>query len=348
MKTIFTATLMAAGLAAAAAQAADRPPEWLKRPTDQDLLAVWPPDALRTGKGGMAMIDCLVAVEGTLHGCRIASEKPAGQGFGPAALALTPQLLMKPAVKDGKPVGGAPVRIPIEFVAPDAPIRSHLGGVGRDTIVNTVISDVPWLEAPNVADVAAAYPARARERGAGGTATFDCRFNGEGRLVSCRNIREEPRGLGIAVAARRLVDKFRAPATLSDGRSVGGYYTHLAISFSPRALADPAAIGKPEWASLPAQIDVARLYPPAARKARVGGRGVINCRVGAGGALEDCRLVSETPAGQGFGEAALALAPRFKLKTWTSEGLPTQGGRVLVPIRFAPPSAEELAAETGS
>lgn len=327
------------------ALAADKPPEWLKRPTDQDLLSVWPPEALRTGKGGLAIIDCLVALEGTLYGCRIAGEKPAEAGFGPAALALTPQLLMKPAIRDGKPVGGAAVRIPIEFVAPEAPIGSHLGGIGRDTVVNSVISDVPWREAPNVADVAAAYPARARQRGVGGTAAFHCRLNAEGRLVSCRNIREEPRGLGIAAAARGLTDKFRAPEKLADGRSIGGYYTQVAISFSPRALTDPAAIGKPEWASLPGQIDVARLYPTAARKARIGGRGVMNCLVGAGGRLEDCKLVSETPTGHGFGEAALALSPRFALKTWTSEGLPSQGGRVTVPIRFEPPSAEELAAE---
>lgn len=327
------------------AQAADKPPEWLKRPTDQDLLSVWPPDALRTGKGGTAMIDCLVALEGTLYGCRIASEKPAGAGFGPAALALTPQLLMKPAIKDGKPVRGAPVRIPIEFMTPEAPIGSHLGGIGRNTVVQEVLSNIPWREAPNVAQVAAAYPAKARERGVGGTATFSCRLTAEGHLASCRSIREEPRGFGVAAAARELTDKFRAPETLADGRSIGGYYTQVAISFSPRALTDPAAIGKPEWASLPAQVDVARLYPPAARKARVGGRASMNCLVGAGGRLEQCTLVSETPAGQGFGEAALALAPRFALKSWTSEGLPSQGGRVTVPIRFEPPSAEELAAE---
>lgn len=44
----------------------------------------------------------------------------------------------------------------------------------------------------------------------------------------------------------------------------------------------------------------------------------------------------DTPAGQGFGEAALALGPKFRTLLWSEDGLPLVGGVLKLPIRYAP------------
>lgn len=64
----------------------------------------------------------------------------------------------------------------------------------------------------------------------------------------------------------------------------------------------------------PAHVDltdpVLAYYPPAARAAGVQGQAVIRCKRDQHLALTGCVLVSEDPAGQGFGAAALAMAAR--------------------------------------
>ena len=67
-------------------------------------------------------------------------------------------------------------------------------------------------------------------------------------------------------------------------------------------------------------------------------RTVLNCTVEQGGALGGCKVDSESPAGAGA--VALTLMPRFKVSTWTMEGLPTVGGTIRVPLRYeAEPAA---------
>src|SRR5438045_8179721 len=95
---------LAALALASAASAQDRAANWLKPPSQQDLMGVWPASALKNGQGGKAVIGCTVTVQGALRDCQVVSEKPAGQGFGAAALTLSSQLMMKPALKAGAPV----------------------------------------------------------------------------------------------------------------------------------------------------------------------------------------------------------------------------------------------------
>ncbi len=90
-------------------------PDWEKKPTPDELGGSWPLAALRAGKGGSATIRCIVASDGLLHSCDVVSETPEGLGFGGAALAMAPLFVMKPAARDGKPIGGARVTIPINF-----------------------------------------------------------------------------------------------------------------------------------------------------------------------------------------------------------------------------------------
>ena len=95
------------------------------------------------------------------------------------------------------------------------------------------------------------------------------------------------------------------------------------------AAAPPPAAPAPASAPAPARVSLAdpvlAFYPAAARSAGVEGQAVINCRRDEHLALTGCKLVSEDPAGQGFGAAALAMAakspqnPRLLLKDAAAE-----------------------------
>ena len=58
------------------------------------------------------------------------------------------------------------------------------------------------------------------------------------------------------------------------------------------------------------------------------------CSAAAGGLLTGCVVDREEPAGQGYGQGALALGPKFRVGPWSLDGLPTTGARVRVPIRY--------------
>jgi TonB family protein len=307
----------------------DKPAAWLHKPSEEDLLVVWPKAALNRDIGGKATINCEVSIRGALFDCVVLSEAPAGENFGAAAIALTPQFLMKPATFKGQPVVSL-VNIPISFVVP-----SGGGGSGGGISRKTVQAAQAWLEAPSFADMAAAYPKRARQARVAGHATLACAFKSTGRLYDCETIAEEPRGQGFGEAARILAGKFRASPTTNDGAPLAGAGVQLPFDFDPAVLTDQApAIGKPQWSGLPSAEDTQAAFA-AVMKAGVGTvRVMLSCTVQPGGAVTDCGVTREEPAGQGVGQAALALTPHFRLSTWTMEGLPTVGGRVNIPLRF--------------
>lgn len=329
--------LAAAAALSLPALAQDRAPDWIKTPSARDLAAVWPTEMLKKGDGGKAIIACIVTVQGTLRACRVESESPAGSGFGGAALALSSQFLLKPALKGGVAVE-APVRIPIGFPRPDRATGSHLKpSTDADDIVRQrVYTRLPWTKAPTAAEVLAAYPAKAREAKIGGTAVLDCRIDKDGGLSACRTLKEEPDRYGFGQAAKSLGDRFQGPTVNSQGASMAGDHVHLQIGFAAASLDSASqAIGHPEWTAFPSMSDFTAVVPAAARKAQIyRARVVMLCLVGEGGSLEGCKSQSEEPAGLGYADAALSLSKFFRLAVWTEEGLPTVGGSVRVPLRF--------------
>lgn len=84
--------------------------------------------------------------------------------------------------------------------------------------------------------------------------------------------------------------------------------------------------------------DPARYYPEKAQIAHVEGSATIDCAVNAASTLEDCRVVSETPEGWGFGVAALKMSGLFKMRPIGPDGHPgAGGGRVKIPLKFSLP-----------
>jgi TonB family protein len=338
-------SLAAAAVVASSGRAAEmRQPDWLRRPKSEDILAVYPREAMQRGIGGTATISCIVTVQGGLRACTVSNERPAGAGFGAAALALTPQFLLRPATRDGAPVESG-INIPIRFEW-SSTATSFIPGAGttRASGVERVYSGpLAWSQAPSVADVLAAYPQKAKERKAGGRVSLECRFTAAGKLADCLTMSEEPSGLGFGHAARQLADRFQGPTQDADGHAMTGGHTLLAFAFAAETLdASTPVIGKPGWTALPKPADLAAALPAQAKAAGVlQARVLLRCVVGDAGALTGCAVETEAPGDLGYGAAALTLAGRFRVGLWTEEGLPTIGGVLRLPIRFdfAPPPA---------
>src|SRR4051794_14635638 len=58
---------------------------------------------------------------------------------------------------------------------------------------------------------------------------------------------------------------------------------------------------------------VVAIWPAAAYDMRMDGRVTMRCHIDVHGLAEHCTVVSESPAGRGFGAAALELRPTIKL-----------------------------------
>jgi protein TonB len=82
-------------------------------PTAEDMTKFYPEKALEVGKEGGATLRCVVTKARGLANCTVASETPAGFGFGDAALQLSKLFRMKSAAKPG-----SRITIPIQFTTP--------------------------------------------------------------------------------------------------------------------------------------------------------------------------------------------------------------------------------------
>lgn len=95
--------------------------------------------------------------------------------------------------------------------------------------------------------------------------------------------------------------------------------------------------------SVPQNEDMQREYPPLARMMGLPGRSVMTCKANLAGALEDCHVVSEEPAGMGFGAAAVRTAAYFRVRPASREGRPVEGS-ITIPMHWQmdaePPAAE--------
>jgi len=93
-------------------------PDWVRRPSGEDLERYYPERAQRMEVEGRASISCTVDARGTLQNCSVASETPSDAGFGDAALRMSKLFKMRPMTKDGSPVDGGKIVIPIAFRLP--------------------------------------------------------------------------------------------------------------------------------------------------------------------------------------------------------------------------------------
>ncbi|HSZ52768.1 MAG TPA: TonB family protein [Caulobacteraceae bacterium] len=101
-------------------------PDWVSKPTGDQLANVYPVVAQALNVSGRAAIECKVTAQGDATDCKVLAEAPMGMGFGAAAVSLAPYFKMRPQTVDGAPVGGAMVNIPIHFQLADTPAAQVL------------------------------------------------------------------------------------------------------------------------------------------------------------------------------------------------------------------------------
>jgi len=77
-------------------------------------------------------------------------------------------------------------------------------------------------------------------------------------------------------------------------------------------------------------------YPSEAAKTNYAGSATLECTVAADGGLSDCVAAHEDAAG--FGQAALTVAPQFRLPTKSPSGASTVGRTIRFPILWVNPS----------
>lgn len=311
----------------------DTGPDWLRRPTQEELLVLWPHEAAKDGIGGRAVINCLVDVRGSAYDCVAIEENPPGKGFGAAAIGLAQQFQFRPAKLHGEAVISA-LNVPINWQ------RANPASVGGGkTLVNPAIA---WTESPTFADLAAAYPKKARAARVAGRANLECEFGRDGRLKNCRTVMEAPSGQGFGHAAEDLARFFLAPVTKVNGKPISEFAVQIPIVFDPSVLeVGQPAVGVPKWAALPSLADTQAAFAQVSKSDAGALRVVLACKVQMGGGVGDCEVEDGKAADQALAQAAMSLAPHFKLTTWTVEGLPTVGGTVRIPLRYQPdtPSA---------
>lgn len=149
---LFALVLSATGAHADPAKVIQNP-DWLQKPTGDDMERFYPRKAKDEFVSGRATITCEVPAGGFLTQCRVVRESPGGYGFGEAALSLGPLFRMSPKLVDGKPVEGGMVTIPIVFEA--ASERPEMGDlamvltrVGTQPVVVAAPVETPDDEKP--------------------------------------------------------------------------------------------------------------------------------------------------------------------------------------------------------
>jgi hypothetical protein len=315
--------------------------DWRRKPSAAELRAAWPVAALRRGVGGKAVIGCQVTTIGLLEKCKVVSEEPADMGFGAAGLLLSSAFEMQPRLENGKPTVTT-VQIPIMF----RNYGTSQASVDPGQVFRGIHRPI-WDAAPSAADLAAAWPSAAPKELESARATLTCRVKPDGGLRECREVSIEPDGGGFRGAAFKLVPKFRLRISGVDPATIKTLGVSLPIQFlNPAMPRGERQLSNAQWTRMPDTKQVLEVFPAdAAAKGVKVGLGVAECRVGAGGALADCKPARAQPDGLGFAEAAVTIARVMAVNLWGEDGLPPDGAVLRLPIRF---NLNEPAAKEGS
>lgn len=89
-------------------------PQWTAIPSLTDMQSIVPKTEGGPNNVRVTLV-CDVLPGGSLGGCAVDREEPAGQGFGPAVLGLAPKFQVALMSAEGMPTVGSKVRVPVRF-----------------------------------------------------------------------------------------------------------------------------------------------------------------------------------------------------------------------------------------
>lgn len=372
MKRVALGAVVALWLVAGAATGAERAkitnPDWLERPSGEDFAEHYPNVASRFEIEGRASISCSVDAEGRLVGCVVTAEDPVGLGFGEAALAMSGDFKMRPMAKDGVPVDGGTVRIPLRFVLPEGPkaVAPPEASPAAMTQALRAIDAFGFLDRadseyakaldtekpqPGISTAlreeakTVALAAWARNRAA--------RRDAYARAFASVFTEEEMSGLADFVRGPGKALLEHPPEML---KAMGEAGRQMALKLRPEALKafcataacpTPAQlanvwraqesrdgrIDNPQWLRDTAEYALIRAAPGPAAIVGLNGAVRMTCRVKKDGALDDCKADEELPQGLGYGAAALKLADAYRLSP-IQLAAGAEGRRVTVRVGF--------------
>jgi protein TonB len=90
----------------------------------------------------------------------------------------------------------------------------------------------------------------------------------------------------------------------------------------------------PVWIAQPTREDIDREYPDLAKQWHDNGRAVVECTAQEDGTLTACTIISETPQGEGFGDATLRLTSHYRLAPKDAKGRPIKGFRAQLTVAW--------------
>lgn len=93
-------------------------------------------------------------------------------------------------------------------------------------------------------------------------------------------------------------------------------------------------ITNPDWVRRPNGSSLARWYPQNAMMRGIDGQATIQCRITTTGRTDDCIVLSESPEGENFGAATLAIAEEFQMSPQRVDGRPVGEALVNIPINW--------------
>lgn len=182
--------------------------------------------------------------------------------------------------------------------------------------------DPTWAEQPTLGDLNEANPTEGEE----GEAGLICVLQDDGALGTC--LVESQSADGFGLAARNLTSKYRMAipdeGLMEPGEA--GRWLRFTVAWRHNDV--------PSWLRRPSGAAMAPYFPERALRRDMSGEASIDCIVDEDGGLHDCEVVSETPENYQFGRAAVEVSQFFRMTTETLSGIPTEGARVVLPIRF--------------
>lgn len=195
-------------------------------------------------------------------------------------------------------------------------------------------------------------PERAARMGVGGWARVRCLVGPDSHATNCIVVGEFPAQYDFGRAALRIIEQAQF-APISPGEPIVGRIIIEKFGFGSSSKSSLGSAAEQEWSSEPSITEIARARPKTAEEFGMADIACSTVRID--GSLQNCTVQNESPAGEGFGAAALTLAEKYRCR---DPGAPTwkvsffvnwiEPGSTVVPpgwqidLRSSPPRSQAI------